>query len=238
MHQRRWIELFSDYGCEIRCHLGKANVVAGAWSRNERVKPRRVHAMSMNIQSSVPLIGVVTTIIMDEARASRYLVHPKADKTYCVLRDMYWWPCMKKDIATYVSDCLTCSKVKAETSKTFGSSSGHDTIWVIVDRLTKSAHFLAIREDYKMERLARFYIDEIVARHGVPMSIISNRDGIFTLRFWQTLQKALGTQLDMSPEKVQETTDKVVLIKEKLNVARDRQKSYADNRRKWLEFEV
>ncbi|GKG26477.1 putative reverse transcriptase domain-containing protein, partial [Tanacetum coccineum] len=71
-------------------------------------------------------------------------------------------------------------------------------IWVIVDRLTKSAHFLAIREDYSTERLARLYIDEIVAQHGVPVSIISDRDGRFTSRFWQTLLKALGTRLDMS----------------------------------------
>ncbi|GJR87813.1 putative reverse transcriptase domain-containing protein [Tanacetum coccineum] len=76
--------------------------------------------------------------------------------------------------------------------------SGHDTIWVVVDRLTKSAYFLATREDYSMEKLARLYIDEIVARHGVPVSIISDRDGRFTSRFWQTLQKALGTRLDMS----------------------------------------
>ncbi|GKD48342.1 putative reverse transcriptase domain-containing protein [Tanacetum coccineum] len=152
--------------------------------------------------------------------------------------------------------------------------SGHDTIWVIVDRLTKSAHFLAMQEDYSIERLARLYIDEIVAQHGVPVSIILDRDGRFTTRFWQTLQKALGTRLDMSttyhpqtdgqsectiqtledmspvlwaeigesslirPELVQETTEKVVLIKEKLKAARDHQKSYADNRRKPIEFEV
>ncbi|GKE31525.1 putative reverse transcriptase domain-containing protein [Tanacetum coccineum] len=118
-----------------------------------------------------------------------------ADKTYYDLGDMHWWPCIKKDIATYVRDCLTCSKVKAETSKTFGSKSGHDTIWVVVDRLTKSAHFLATCEDYSMEKLARLYFDEIVARHGVHVSIISDRDGRFTSRFWQTLQKALGTDI-------------------------------------------
>ncbi|GKA58123.1 putative reverse transcriptase domain-containing protein [Tanacetum coccineum] len=160
------------------------------------------------------------------------------------------------------------------------TKSGHDTIWVIVDRLTKSAHFLAIREDYSTERLARLYINEIVARHRVPVLIISDRDGRFTSRFRKTLQKALGTRLDMSTayhpqtdgqsertiqtledmlracvidfggnwdvhlplaeigesslighELVQETTDKVVLIKEKFKAARDRQKSYADNRR-------
>ncbi|GJR12241.1 retrovirus-related pol polyprotein from transposon TNT 1-94 [Tanacetum coccineum] len=83
-------------------------------------------------------------------------------------------------------------------SKLPRTSSGHDSIWVIVDRLTKSAHFLAIREDYKIERLARLYINEIVARHGVPVSIISDRDSYFTSRFWQSLQKALGTRLDLS----------------------------------------
>nr|GFC39733.1 putative reverse transcriptase domain, ribonuclease H-like domain, aspartic peptidase domain protein [Tanacetum cinerariifolium] len=76
--------------------------------------------------------------------------------------------------------------------------SGHDSIWVIVDRLTKSAHFLAVCEDYKTERLARMYINEIIARHGVPVSIISDRDSYFTSRFWKSLQKALGTQLDLS----------------------------------------
>ncbi|GJT72830.1 putative reverse transcriptase domain-containing protein [Tanacetum coccineum] len=78
------------------------------------------------------------------------------------------------------------------------TKSGHDTIWVIVDKLTKSAHFLAISEDYSMEKLARMYIEEIVTRHGVPVSIISDRDGRFTSQFWQTLQKSLGTRLDMS----------------------------------------
>ncbi|GJT73668.1 putative reverse transcriptase domain-containing protein [Tanacetum coccineum] len=139
---------------------------------------------------------------MDEAHTKRYSVHPGADKMYYDLQDMYWWPGMKKEIAIYVNKCLTCAKVKAKHQRPSGllqqpeipewkwekiamdfiiklprSSSGHDAIWVIVDRLTKSAHFLAIREDYSMEKLARLYIDEIVARHGVPISIISDRDG-------------------------------------------------------------
>ncbi|GJX70781.1 putative reverse transcriptase domain-containing protein [Tanacetum coccineum] len=262
---RRWIELFSDYNCEIFYHLGKANVVANALSSKERVKPKRVRAMNMILQSSikdrilaaqketvdeftilqkgldemieqrsdgtlyyldriwVPLKGEVRTLIMDEAHKSKYSVHPGADKMYYDLRDRYWWPGMKKDIAEYVSKCLTCLKVKAEHQRPSGllqqpeipvwkwegiamdfvtklprTSSGLDTIWVIVDRLTKSAHFLPMREDYKMERLARLYLNEIVARHGVPISIISDRDSCFTSRFWQSMQEALGTRLDMS----------------------------------------
>ncbi|GJR51437.1 putative reverse transcriptase domain-containing protein [Tanacetum coccineum] len=211
---------------------------------------------------------------------------------------------MKKDIAEYVSRCLTCLKVKAEHQRPSGllqqpeipiwkwegiamdfvtklprTSSGHDTIWVIVDRLTKSAHFLPMREDYKMERLARLYLNEIVARHGVSISIISDRDSHFTLRFWQSMQEALGTRLDIStayhpqsdgqsertiqtledmlravrcapfealygrkcrspilwaevgegqligPELVQETTEKISQIKDRLKAACDRQKS-------------
>ncbi|GJY05139.1 putative reverse transcriptase domain-containing protein [Tanacetum coccineum] len=78
------------------------------------------------------------------------------------------------------------------------TSNGHDSIWVIVDRLTKSAYFLPIREDFKMDRLARLYLNEIMARYGVPILIISDRDSCFTSRFWQSMQDALGTCLDMS----------------------------------------
>ncbi|GJW08481.1 putative reverse transcriptase domain-containing protein [Tanacetum coccineum] len=227
----------------------------------------------------VLLVGGVRTMIMDETHASMYLVHPGADKTYYELGDMHWWPCMKKYIATYHEiPKWKCDKNTMDfITKLPRSSSGHNTIWIIVDRLTKSAHFLVIREDYSMEKLARLYIDEIVARHGVPVLIFSDRDKRFTSCFWQTLQKALGMRLDMStayhtqmdglnkrriqtledmlraspvlwakigesgligPELVQETNDKVVLIKEKLKGEGIDKKSYADNRRNPLEFKV
>ncbi|GKE95695.1 putative reverse transcriptase domain-containing protein, partial [Tanacetum coccineum] len=220
----------------------------------------------------VPLVGGVRTVIMDEAHKSRYSVHPEADKMYYGLRDMYWWLGMKRDIDTYVSDCLTYAKVKAEHQRLSGllqqpeipewkrknitmdfitklprTRSGHDAIWVVVDRLTKSAHFLAIREDYSMKKLARLYTNEIVARHGVPVSIILDRDGQSerTIEMLEDMLRAspvLWAKIKecslIGPELVQETTNKLVVIKEKLKVARDRQKSYADNRRKPLEFEV
>ncbi|GJW84068.1 retrotransposon protein, putative, ty3-gypsy subclass [Tanacetum coccineum] len=100
------------------------------------------------------------------------------------------------------------------------TSSGHDTIWVIADRLTKSAYFLHMRTDYKMDRLARLYLNKIVSRHGVPILIISDRDSLFTSRFWQSMQ------------------EKISQNKDRLKAAHDRQKSYADKRRKPLEFSV
>jgi len=160
---------------------------------------------------------------MDEAHKSRYSIHPGSDKMYQDLKILYWWPNMKADIASYVSTCLTCAKVKVEYQKPSGllqqpeipewkweritmdfvtklpkSPSGCDMIWVIVDWLTKSAHFLAIKETDSLERLSRIYLKEVVSKHGVPVSIISDRDPRFTSRFWKQLHKALGTQLDMS----------------------------------------
>ena len=142
------------------------------------------------------------------ATNSRYSTHPGDDKMYLDLKEYYWWPRMKKDIVLYIGKCLTYSKVKAEYQKPSGllqqpeipqwkweqismdfvtklprTAKGHDSIWVVVDRLTNSEHFLPIREDYRMERLARIYIDEIGVCHGVPISIISDRDSRFTSRF-------------------------------------------------------
>ena len=130
---------------------------------------------------------------------------------------------MKKEIALWVNRCLTCQKVKAEHQRPSGllqpleipewkweritmdfvvglplTKGKYDAIWVIVDRLTKSAHFIPINERYSLEKLANLYIKEIVSRHGVPVSIVSDRDPRFTSRFWISFQECLGTKLNMS----------------------------------------
>ncbi|GKE05005.1 putative reverse transcriptase domain-containing protein [Tanacetum coccineum] len=312
--------------------------------RTEKLEPRTDGTLCLNGRSWLPCYGDLRTVIMHESHKSKYSIHPGSDKMYQDMKKLYWWPNMKADIATYVSKCLTCAKVKAEHQRPSGllvqpkipewkwdnitmdfvtklpkTSQGYDTIWVIVDRLTKSAIFTPMRETDPLDKLARMYLKEVVTRHGIPVSIICDRDPRFASNFWRSLQNALGTNLDMStayhpqtdgqsertiqtledmlracaidfgkgwvnhlplvefsynnsyhasikaapfealygrkcrspvcwtevgeaqilgPELIQETTEKIVQIKQRMQAARDRQKSYADLKRKPMEFQV
>jgi hypothetical protein len=280
--------------------------------------------------------------ILDEAHKTMYTVHPGNTKMYKDLKKNYWWSGMKRSIAEYVARCPSCQLVKAEHQRPAGklqsldvpmwkwdhvtmdfvvglpkAPSGQDAIWVIVDRLTKCAHFLPLKITDSMEKLASMYIREIVRLHGVPASIVSDRDARFTSKFWQRLQDAMGTKLSFSsayhpqtdgqsertiqtledmlrlcvldfkgnwiqylplvefaynnsyqatismapfealygrkcrsplywdavgdkhvlgPEMIQDTKDKVAIIRKRMLTAQSRQKSYADKRRRELEF--
>ncbi|GJZ27213.1 putative reverse transcriptase domain-containing protein [Tanacetum coccineum] len=173
--------LFSDYDCEIRYHPGKANVVADALTAQKEA-------------SDKPAIM---------QRGLDELIERMSDGALYYL-DRIWVP-LKGDVRTLIMDEAHKSKysIHPGADKMYydlkdTTSSGHDTIWIIVDQLTKSAYFLPMREDYKMDRLARLYLNEIIARHGVLISIISDHDIHFTSRFWQSMQEALRTRLDMS----------------------------------------
>ncbi|RVW60643.1 Transposon Ty3-G Gag-Pol polyprotein [Vitis vinifera] len=161
--------------------------------------------------------------LLEEAHCSKFTIHPGGTKMYKDLRQNYWWSGMKRDIAQFVAQCLVCQQVKAEHQRPAGSLQplaipewkwehitmdfviglprtlgGNNAIWVIVDRLTKSAHFLPMKVNFSLDRLASLYVKEIVRMHGVPVSIVSDRDPRFTSRFWHSLQKALGTKLSFS----------------------------------------
>ncbi|GJT73175.1 putative reverse transcriptase domain-containing protein [Tanacetum coccineum] len=214
MIQRRWLELLSDYGCEIRYHPGKANMVADALSRMERLKPLRVRALVITISLNLPMQILEAQV---EARKEENYetedlcgmikkLEPRADGTLC-LNGRSWIPCRVKAECQKPSDLLVQPVIpvwKWENitmdfvTKLPKTSTGQDTIWVIVDRLTKSAHFLPMKETDSMEKLTRQYLKEVVSRHEVPVSIISDRDSKFTSHFWKSLNEALGTQLDMS----------------------------------------
>ncbi|GKA69638.1 putative reverse transcriptase domain-containing protein [Tanacetum coccineum] len=121
--------------------------------------------------------GDLRALIMHESHKSKYSIHPGSDKMYQDLKKLYWWPNMKAEIASYEN--ITMDFV----TKLPKTSTGQDIIWVIVDCLTKSAHFLPMRENDSMEKLTRQYLKEVVTRHGVPVSIISDRDGRLTSQF-------------------------------------------------------
>ncbi|GJZ49932.1 putative reverse transcriptase domain-containing protein [Tanacetum coccineum] len=225
MRQRCWLELLSDYDCEIRYHPGKANVVADALSRKERITPLRVQALVMTIGLDLPaqILNAQTEArkleifkTEDVGGMLKKKLEPCTDEAL-YLDNMSWLPCF--------GDLRALIMHESHKSKS----------------LTKSAYFLPMKETDSMERLMRLYMKEVVSRHGVSVSIISDRDGRSTSQFWQAFQKALAEVGDVQltgPETVHETTEKIIQIKSRIQSARDRQKSYADVRRKPLEFQV
>ncbi|GJT66369.1 putative ribonuclease H-like domain-containing protein [Tanacetum coccineum] len=210
---RQFLELLSDYDCEIRYHPGKANVVADALSQKERSKPLRVQALVMTIGLNLPK-HILSA--QSEARKEENFINKdlhgminKSDKMYQDLKKLYWWPNMKAKIATYVSKCLTCAKTAA----------GQDTIWVIVDRLTKSAHFLPMREDDTLEKLTRLYLKEVVSNKNKGMGECQYiKAALFEALYGRKCRSPIcwaevGDSQLTGPEIIHETTEKIVQIK-------------------------
>ena len=171
----------------------------------------------------VPDVNDLRKLILQEAHNSSYSIHPGATKMYGDLREMYWWGGMKRDIAKFVSECANCQQVKVEHQRPGGLAQNieiptwkwedinmdfmvglpktwkrYDSIWVIVDRMTKSAHFLPVKTTYNAEDYAKLYVKELVHLHGVPRSIISDRGPQFTSHFWKSFQRGLGTKVKLS----------------------------------------
>nr|GEW14331.1 putative reverse transcriptase domain-containing protein [Tanacetum cinerariifolium] len=299
MRQRRWLKLLSDYDCEIRYHPRKVNVTEARKPENiknadvggmlvktaknpeaireQKLEPRADGTQCLNGRSWLPFYGDLWTMIMHQSHKSKYFIHPGSDKMYQDIKNLYWWPNMKANIATYVSKCLTCAKVKAEHQRPSGllvqpkipewkwdniamdfvtrlpkSSQGYDTIWVIVDRLTKSAIFAPMRETDPMEKMARISLqkalgtslDMSTAYHletdGQSERTIQTLEDMLracTIDFGKALYgrkcrlpvcwTEVGEAQIIGPELIQETTEKIVQIKQRMQAAHDRQKSYA-----------
>nr|GEX98217.1 putative reverse transcriptase domain-containing protein [Tanacetum cinerariifolium] len=237
--------------------------------RTKKLEPRMDGTLCLNGRSWLPCYGDLRTVIMHESHKSKCSIHPGSNNMYQDMKKLYWWLNMKADIATYVNKCLTCAKVKAEHQRPSGllvqpkipgwkwdnitmdfvtklpkSSQGYDTIWVIVDRLTKSAIFTPMRKTDPMDKLARMYLKEVVTSHGIPVSIICDRDPRFASNFWRSLQNALGTNLDMSiayhPQTDGQSERTIQTLKDLLRACAIDfgKKSYADLKRKAMEFQV
>ncbi|GJV06379.1 putative reverse transcriptase domain-containing protein [Tanacetum coccineum] len=283
------------------------------------LEPRADGTLCLNDKSWLPCYGDLRTVIMHESHKSKYSIHPSSDKMYQDMKKLYWWPNMKADIATYISKCLTCAKVRVEHQRPSGLLVQPEIPQWKWDNITMDFITKLSKETDPMEKLARMYLKEVVMRHEIPISIISDRDPRFTSNFWRSLQKALGINLDMTtayhpktdrqsertiqtledmlracvidfgkgwvnhfplvefsynnsyhtiikaasfkalynqkchspvcldevgevqltgPEIVQETTKKIIQIQQRIQAARNRQKSYAVLKRKPIEFHV
>ncbi|GJS46996.1 putative reverse transcriptase domain-containing protein [Tanacetum coccineum] len=207
MRQRRRLELLSDYDYELRYHTRKTNILnAQVEARKEEnygtedlcgmiknLEPRADGMLCLKNRSWIPCFGDLRALIMHESHKSKYLIHPGSDKMYQVKAE-YQKPSgflVQPIIPVWKWENITMDFV----TKLPKTTSGQDTIWVIIDRLSKSAHFLPMKETDTMEKLMRQYLKEVVSRHGVPISIISDRDSKFTSHFWKSLNEALEDML-------------------------------------------
>nr|GFB95309.1 putative reverse transcriptase domain-containing protein [Tanacetum cinerariifolium] len=164
--------------------------------REQKLEPCADGTQCLNGRSWIPCYGDLRTVIMYESHKSKYSIHLNSDKMYQDMKKLYWWPNMKADIATYVRKCLTCAKVKAEHQRPSGLLVQPEIpVWKW-DNITMD--FITKLPKSPQEKLAKLYLKEVVARHGIPISIICDRDPGFASRFWRTLQIALGTSLDIS----------------------------------------
>uniref|UniRef100_A0A453G2D1 Retrotransposon protein, putative, Ty3-gypsy subclass n=1 Tax=Aegilops tauschii subsp. strangulata TaxID=200361 RepID=A0A453G2D1_AEGTS len=171
----------------------------------------------------VPNNAEIRKLILQETHDSPYSIHPGNTKMYLDLKEHFWWTGVKKDIAEYVAICDVCQRVKAEHQKPAGllqptpipewkcdklgmdfitglprTRVGYDSIWVVVDRLTKVAHFIPVKTTYTSAKLAKIYMTRIVCLHGVPRTIVSDRGTLFTSKFWHQLHQTLQTRLEFS----------------------------------------
>ncbi|GJW33803.1 putative reverse transcriptase domain-containing protein [Tanacetum coccineum] len=284
------IESIKDWASpKTPTEIRKANVVADALSRKEKIKPLRVQALVMTIglnlpkqilsaqsearkednfitedlhgminklepradgtlclnnRSWIPRFGDLRALIMHESHKSKYSIHHRSDKMYQDLNKLYWWPNMKAEIATYVSKCLTCVKVKAEYQKSSGllvqleipqwkwenitmdfvtklpkTTTGQDTIWVIVDRLTKSAYFLPIKEDESLTKLTKQYLKEVVSRYHTNIKADLPFDALY--RAQVSITRSAGLKLGTVLDEIQ-INDKLQFVKEPVEI-RDRE---------------
>ena len=179
-------------------------------------------ALMINNRICIPRVDKLREEIMEEAHNAPYSMHLGTTKMYQTIKTHYWWPTIKKDVAKHVAKCMVCKQIKVEhqtlTRKlrplpipewkweqiTMDFMHGlpltlrkHDAIWLIMDRLTKFTHFLPIKRDYSLNKLARMSIDEIVRLHGVPLSIVSDRDPHFTSHFFAIITRGIGNKITL-----------------------------------------
>jgi hypothetical protein len=202
----------------------------------------------------VPPNDELRMLILSKAHRAVYMAHPGVTKMRVDLKPLFFWKGMKADIVNFVARCLECQQVKDEHRYLTGllqphaipeskwevililplTASRHDSIFVVVDTLTKSAHFIPVCTTYQTPDIVRVFISEIVRLHGVPKKIISDRGSVFTGRFWTSFQEALGTQLNFSTAYHLETDGQTERTNQTLE---DMLRMYVmDQQKRWEEF--